>query len=182
MISLDSPPEVIPSSDRRGVAQGRRHVGQQQPTGQDASIGIVDLGDDQPQRQWWPMNFDLLAAYIPFARSVQDDLGLGDVQPRRPTVISPCASVLESVFLMDSIGNRNQRSFLAGAEDLAIVGADQRQVSIGASLQPMIDRIRLTVDQVNQGCVEAQAVDVSASPREHDRYGKGPLPAHRRVC
>ena len=38
VISFDSPPEVIPSSDRRGVAQGRRHVGQQQPTGQDASF------------------------------------------------------------------------------------------------------------------------------------------------
>jgi hypothetical protein len=76
-------------------------------------------------------------------------------------VISRCASVLESVFLVESIGDRNQRSFLAGAEDLAIVGAHQRQVPVGAPLPPMIDRIRLAVDHVNQGCVEPQAVDVA---------------------
>jgi len=48
--------------------------------GQHPALEVADLGDDQTQWQWWPRNFDLLLAYIPFARSMQDDLGLKGLQ------------------------------------------------------------------------------------------------------
>ncbi len=157
--SLDPPPEVVPSSDRCRIAQGHQHVGQQQPTCQDASLRVADLGDDQSQRQRWSGNFDLLACNIAFVWPVQHKLGRGDVQTRRPTAISRQPSILERVFLAQPLGDRDQPRLLPGAEDFAIVGADHCQVSVGAPLPPMIDRICLPVDHMDQGRAELQAAD-----------------------
>ena len=46
------------------------------------------------------------------------------------------------------------------AEDLAVIGADQRPVSVGRPLPPMVDRIRLAVDHMDHGRAEAQVVDI----------------------